>query len=110
MLLNGMPNPPYYMGTNGDNIKTAMMRTKKSGCGRFIISYQDVGIIISAKDPAVVAFLKQVNDQDKISFNGQRYITASAVLEKLMHNITLGFSTIKTQQFEYSIKCLRALV
>ncbi len=110
MFLVGIPNPPYYMGATGDNIKAAIMRTTKSDCGRFIINYQDVGIVISAKDPAVVAFLKRVNDRDKIIFNDRRYVTASAVLEKLIHDSTLGFSAKKTQQFEYSIKCLRALV
>ncbi|HDY7421706.1 hypothetical protein NB525_09865 [Vibrio alginolyticus] len=110
MFLVGIPNPPYYMGSKGDNIKAAIMRTTKSHCGRFIISYQDVGTIISAKDPAVAAFLKRVNDNDKIIQNGRRYVTASAVLEKLMNDCTLGFDVMKTQQFEYSIRCLRALV
>lgn len=109
MLLIGIPNPPYYMGPKGEAIKAAVLRIEKS-CDRFIINYQDVGTIISAKDPVVTAFLKRVNDRDKAIVNGQRYVMASAVLEKLINDCTLGFDVRKTQQFEYAIKCLRALV
>jgi hypothetical protein len=98
------------MGSKGECIKSAVLKTEKLNCGRFAISYQNVGTIMSAKDPVVVAFLKRVDDRDKAMVNGQRYVMASAVLEKLINDSTLGFDVIKIQHFEYAIKCLRALI
>lgn len=110
MYFDTIPNPPYYMGLKGERIKEAITRTKQTSTGRFIINYRDIGTILSAKDPATVAFLKRLKASDKLIINGERYVMASAVLEKLLNDLTLGFDVKKTQQFEYAIKCLRSLV